>query len=191
MQDLENALRLAEAAYGKTPYIEYKGGSFNYKCHDDFVSKDNLQDIVNHIESGLFERWKSNILGVKKSSSNVNLIGLPVKVKERVNVNGNKTKLATRQEWSKGKAGDPRGKTTKNRKHKRYSKTQVLSWMRQRTNGRFSSERISFEQYVQEFLTENRKAESRRNWRKTYGKKKNYDDKILAIQKPSSSEFQI
>ena len=183
MQDLENALRLAEAAYGQAPSIEYKGGAFHYKCLYDFVSKDNLEDIVTHIESGLFERWKNDVLAVKNPPSNVNVIGLPVQVKERVNQDGNNPKLATRQEWSKGKAGDPRGKTSKNRKNKRYSKTQVLSWMRQRTNGRFSSETISFDQYVKEFLTENKKAESRRNWRKTYGKKKSYDDKILAVQK--------
>jgi hypothetical protein len=185
MEDLENALRLAEAAYGQAPCIEYRGGSFHYNCHYDFVSKDNLQDIVNHIEQGLFERWKNDILNAKNDSSEVNLIGLPVQVQKGTSLNANTTKLATRQEWSKGKAGDPRGKTSKNRKNKRYSKTQVLSWMRQRTNGRFSSETISFEQYVKEFLTENRKAESRRNWRKTYGKKKNYDDKILALQKPT------
>ena len=176
MENLENAMKLATHALGDKATINYQGGKFHYSCGYDYYKGESLEDVENHINKGLFENWMNSVL---KSDAKDNQKSVVVQAKTPTpsNVEG---LMKTRAEWSLGKIGDPRKKPSKNRKNKRFTKTNVLGFMRQRVNGKFSSEKISYEQYCSEFLTENKKAESRRNWRKTYGKKASYDhSKIL------------
>jgi len=169
-------MKLATHALGDKATINYEGGKFRYSCGYDYYEGKSLQDVENHIHKGLFENWMNSVLK-SDAKNNQKIVVAQAKTFTPSNVQG---LMKTRSEWSLGKAGDPRKKPSKNRKTKRFSKTIVLGFMRQRVNGKFSSEQISYEQYCSEFLTENKKAESRRNWRKTYGKKASYDhSKIL------------
>jgi len=182
MDNFDKLLKLATKRFGKSVFIVTDEKNFTYEWTCGKYGESNLESIEalhESISQGLYKYWLTNeLMGFEDPKPEYILENCL----EPRGYDENQEVLKTRMEWSKGKAGDPRKKSSKNRRNKRYTKTQVLGWMRQRTNGRFSSEEITFDQYVSEFLTENRKAESRRNWRKAYGKKNAYDDKIIRIQ---------
>ena len=84
----------------------------------------------------------------------------------------------TRKEWSVGQQGDPRRNKRRGRKGKKsLTKSQILSFMRKTYNGKFSSELISYKQYVAEFSREYKKAYNREWWRANLGKGLEHYDK--------------
>lgn len=185
MENFDKLLKLATKRFGKSVFIATDEGNYTYEWSCGKYGESNLESLEalhESVSQGLYKYWLANeLMGLEDKEPIPTYQQCPFGEEENVTSKTNDV-LKTRSEWAKGKAGDPRKKTNKNRKNKRYTKTQVLGWMRQRTNGRFSSEKITFDQYASEFLTENKKAESRRNWRKAYGKKNAYDDKIIRIQ---------
>jgi len=86
--------------------------------------------------------------------------------------------MKTRKEWSVGNQGDPRKNQRRGRKGKKgFSKSQILTFMRKTHNGRFSSELITYAQYVKEFTREYKKAYNREWWRANLGKGSEHYDK--------------
>jgi hypothetical protein len=165
MLNLEQAMKLAKDLYGSKPKVSYDGKDFSFSCNHTYFTGETIDEITSQLETQLFESWKSRVLrtetALEKTSTEVaeNSATGYVQV---VSASNTGETLKTRKEWSVGKKGDPR------RKRKGFpmpfTKTQVLEFMRKATNGRFSSELVSFEQYVKEFTSEYRKAKGRRNW---------------------------
>ena len=165
MQNLPRAMKLAHEILQESPSITYKKNQFHFCCGEEKFKANGLEEVQDYIMKRLYKSVKIEIT-IPKNDKNPSKILL----------------TQTRQKWSRGKAGDPRGSTNKNRKTKRFSKTQVLSWIRQKVNGRFSSEEITHSQYCQEFLHENKNAEQRRHWREKNGKKSSYSNKIIGVR---------
>tara|TARA_R110000803_G_scaffold148533_2_gene213993 strand:+ start:139 stop:672 length:534 start_codon:yes stop_codon:yes gene_type:complete len=176
MQNLPRAMKLAHEILQESPSITYKKNQFHFCCGEEKFKANGLEEVQDYIMQRLYKHWLQQQFNSEKSVK----IEITIPKKDK---NPSKILLTqTRQKWSRGKAGDPRGSTNKNRKTKRFSKTQVLSWIRQKVNGRFSSEEITHSQYCQEFLHENKNAEQRRHWREKSGKKSSYSNKIIAVR---------
>ena len=172
MDNFDKLLKLATKRFGKSVFIVTDDSNYTYEWTCGAYGESNLetmQDLYESISQELYKYWLSNELMGLDDKKPAYTIENRVKTIES-DENGNV--LKTRIEWSKGKAGDPRKPQSKNAKYKRFTKTQVVNFMRQATNGRFSNEKITFEQYAQEFKVENKKAEGRRHWQRVYGKGK-------------------
>jgi hypothetical protein len=182
MQNLQKAVKLAHEIFNENPTISYKKNQFHFSCGKDKFNGDNLEAVEKHIMKRLYNHWLTSEF---KESKSVRIrIETPRQYIKRSMESRNTAILKTRHEWSKGKAGDPRRASARhgNRKTKRFTKTQVLSFMRQKNNGRFASEKITREQYYQEFMLQNKNAQQRRAWRAKNGKKKAYSNKILIVR---------
>lgn len=174
---LEKVLKLASQAYPDAePQIAYRNGKFHYSCLFDMFTANSLEEIEEHIEKGLYNAWRNNVLNPAptetKNVSAKNPMKLPIQEKNAT---------ATRYEWSIGKQGDPRTKP-KNGKKFAHTKTQILGFMRKATNGRFSSEKITYQEYVKEFRHENKKAIGRDAWHTRYKKKYANKNKVTSVE---------
>jgi len=183
MQNLQHAMKMAHKILKESPSITYKSNQFHFCCGADKFKADTLEEVQDYIIQRLYKFWFQHEFTADKS---VNMkISIPKKEAQVLFEDGEAKAqgqlMQTRQKWSTGKAGDPRPATHGNRKTKRFSKTNVVAWMRQRVNGRFSSEKLTREQYCKEFLAESTRAEQRRNWRAKSGKKASYTNKIIGV----------
>jgi hypothetical protein len=176
MQNLHRALKKAHEIFNESPTISYKNNQFHFCCGEVRFQANTLEEVQGYIMQHLYNHWLQQEFESEKSVKKE--IAIPKKDKKPSKV----LLTQTRQKWSKGKAGDPRRPAHGNRKTKRFSKTVVVSWIRQRTNGRFSSEAITRDQYYAEFLAENKRAEQRRAWREKSGKKSAYSNKIIGVR---------
>lgn len=176
MHNLHSAIKKASEIFNESPSISYKKNQFHFCCGEDKFQADTLEEVQDYIMQRLYKHWLKHEFETNKSVKME--ITIPKKDKKASQV----LLMQTRHKWSRGKAGDPRRRTNGNRKTKRFTKTEVVSWMRQRVNGRFSSENITREQYCEEFLHENKNAEQRRHWRAKSGKKTSYANKTIGVR---------
>ena len=112
--------------------------------------------------------------------------------KQKIQIKNNDANVVevfkTRKQWSVGEQGDPRRNKRRGRKGKKnMTKSQIVGFMRKTHNGKFSSELISYKQYVAEFSREYKKAYNREWWRANLGKGTEHYDKndFRAIVKKS------
>jgi len=190
MKNLQHSMKLAHDILNKIPTLAYKKNQFHFSCGKNTFKSYTLQEIEDYIMQLLYNHWLDSQFEAKKTEpivieSVVSAMGIPIHKKEKKSSkkSHNEVNFETRQTWSKGKTGDPRRKKpNSNRKTKRFTKTEVLGWIRQRVNGRFSSEKITHSQYCEEFLHENKNAEQRRHWREKNGKKSSYSNKIVSVR---------
>jgi hypothetical protein len=167
MKNLQKAMKLAHDILNEYPTITYKNHKFRYTCGKQNLKTENLEEVEDYIMQRLYTHW------LEKQFNNEEIAKPKTSVKKKIKADSVQTDTKTRQEWSRGKAGDPRRKPNANRKTKRFTKTEVVNCLRQKTNGKFSSEKITREQYNKEFVHENLRAEQRRHWRMKNGKKSN------------------
>ena len=175
MLNLEQAMKVANGLYKSTPKVSYDGKVFAFSCNHTYFTGETINDIVLELEKQLFESWKVRVLMPEAITDNVESLlqhndtkDVEVVVKSK----DDNLVLKTRKDWSIGKKGDPRKK--KKGYVQPFTKTQILEFMRKAQNGKYSSELISFDQYVEEFLYEYKKAKSRRNWHNNKHKYKIY-----------------
>jgi len=172
MDNFDKLLKLATKRFGKSVFIVTDDSNYTYEWTCGSYGESNLktmQDLYESISQELYKYWLTHeLMGFEDTKPEYILENCL----EPRGYEENQEVLKTRVEWSKGKAGDPRKPQSKNAKYKRFTKTQVVNFMRQATNGRFSTEKITFEQYAEEFKVENKKAEGRRHWQRVYGKGK-------------------
>lgn len=190
MKNLQHSMKLAHDIFNKIPTLAYKKNQFHFSCGKNDFKSYTLEEIEDYIMQLLYNHWLDTEFEATKTEPLViesveSVMGIPVHKNEKKSSKNsrNDVNAETRQTWSRGKAGDPRRKKPNaNRKTKRFTKTEVLGWIRQRVNGRFASEKITRQQYQDEFIAENLKAEQRRHWRISKGKKSSYSNKIVSVR---------
>lgn len=175
MENFEKLMKAFHRVTGQPITINYNGEAFRTIVGDDKspLSYPTYQEMI----VGVKELMISKIMNL-----DVNLVAdskpqIEVLVKKQVKRDLRKSSdTKTRHEWSLGKQGDPRKSDGRGRKRKRksFSKTQIVQFMRRTSN--FTSELVTYAQYCEEFMHENRKAENRQWWRANRGKGlANYD----------------
>ena len=168
MEHLEKIFEVSNKLGTKKLSVSYDG-SYHF-------SVDGLHHGSNSEYSGIISDMKNFILAqveamVGNPEAETALPSKFSKVEVKSTQGLNTAKQKTRKEWSVGAGGDPRKKVSRGRKpKKKFTKSQIVSFMRKTHNGKFSSEVIPFNQYAQEFLREYKKSYNRHWWRANLGK---------------------
>jgi hypothetical protein len=169
MENFEKVVKLASCKLGNGITINYNNGQFSWSCgaygQDNL---DNLNDLEESVKQAMYKSWLVRELMQIEDTANEDNGGSKFVYESIFDVTPEDelVDLKTRTEWSRGRLGDPRKRQAGQKFI--HTKTQILALMAKAVNGRFSSEKISREQYIKEFKYENKKAVGRYNWHNRY-----------------------
>jgi len=173
MENFEKVVKLASFKLGNDITINYNNGQFSWSCgaygQDNL---DNLNDLEESVKQAMYKSWLVRELMQIEETTNEDNGGRKFVYESIFDATPEDelVDIKTRTEWSRGRQGDPRKRQAGQKFI--HTKTQILALMAKAVNGRFSSEKITHEQYVKEFKYENKKAVGRYNWHNRYKTKK-------------------